>query len=441
MNYIKFLVINLIFIFLFASCAIKDIKTKSETESQKTLQNEDELIIKALYFKENGDLNSSLEVFNKLYENSKKDIYRLEIAEILGVLKEYQKALEVLEKEPLKNVDENRKNRLLLQLYILTNNQTKGEKLLEEMLKKDPSPQNDELAASFYINFNNPKKATKHLESAYNQTKEPQLAIKIADITYLLLNNKQEAITFLTTHAKIFGCDGGVCDRLIFYHKRDHNLNGMAEAYKMLYNETKDTSIAKEYIEVLIVKKDYELAQKILEESKINDTMLLEIYKVLKKRKLALNMAKKLYEQTQDLNFLAEIAMLEYELAPNRNDKNFLKKIDKMLSKVLASIDNDTYQNFLGYILIDHDYDIDRGIELVLKALKKNPNSAYYLDSLAWGYYKKKDCKRAFEVMQKVMESEDSNEAEIKEHWEKIKECIQKKNKHNKSLIIKWLRF
>ena len=49
---------------------------------------------------------------------------------------------------------------------------------------------------------------------------------------------------------------------------------------------------------------------------------------------------------------------------------------------------NATAMNGLGFLLVDNGTDIRRGLELCKKAVDKRPQSAAYLDSLGWAYYK-----------------------------------------------------
>ena len=71
--------------------------------------------------------------------------------------------------------------------------------------------------------------------------------------------------------------------------------------------------------------------------------------------------------------------------------------------------------------------DIKKGIKLVKEALLKEPNSPFYLDSLAWGYYKIGKCKEAKKIMKKLVKN--SKEKEILMHWKKINECLKKGKK------------
>ncbi len=78
--------------------------------------------------------------------------------------------------------------------------------------------------------------------------------------------------------------------------------------------------------------------------------------------------------------------------------KTVLKSVIKKFEDVLTVLDNHVYQNYLGYILIDFDVDINKGgLDFVNKALEKAPpNNLAYIDSLAWGgQYKLKQCKKS----------------------------------------------
>ena len=64
--------------------------------------------------------------------------------------------------------------------------------------------------------------------------------------------------------------------------------------------------------------------------------------------------------------------------------------------------DNYNAMNTLGYILIDSEIDIDKGIELVKTALQKDPNNPARLDSIGWGYYKKGNYRLAHDFLRKA---------------------------------------
>jgi Tfp pilus assembly protein PilF len=57
--------------------------------------------------------------------------------------------------------------------------------------------------------------------------------------------------------------------------------------------------------------------------------------------------------------------------------------------------------NDLGYFLIDKDRDINRGLELVDKALELNPDDYSSLHSKGWGLYKQGKYQEAKDILQK----------------------------------------
>jgi tetratricopeptide (TPR) repeat protein len=64
-----------------------------------------------------------------------------------------------------------------------------------------------------------------------------------------------------------------------------------------------------------------------------------------------------------------------------------------------ADPDNATALNYLGYMLIDYDLDVTKGIGYVQEALALEPKNPAYLDSLGWGYYKRKEYRKALDFL------------------------------------------
>ena len=93
--------------------------------------------------------------------------------------------------------------------------------------------------------------------------------------------------------------------------------------------------------------------------------------------------------------------------------------------EVTAILNDSVYLNYYGYLLIDHTIDVKKGIALVERALKLEPDSPYYLDSLAWGYYKLGECQKAYDIMKDFDES--ISEPEVLSHINAIKQCLKEK--------------
>jgi Flp pilus assembly protein TadD len=94
-----------------------------------------------------------------------------------------------------------------------------------------------------------------------------------------------------------------------------------------------------------------------------------------------------------ELNRLAsggfESAQLYTTLAYAAWTQNQFKRAVELYEKALELDENNTTaMNGLGYILVDTGMDIPRGFRYCRKAVDRKPQSAAYLDSLGWAYFK-----------------------------------------------------
>jgi Tfp pilus assembly protein PilF len=77
--------------------------------------------------------------------------------------------------------------------------------------------------------------------------------------------------------------------------------------------------------------------------------------------------------------------MLGYAAWEQKDYDNSIEYYKKALA---IDANNTTAMNALGYILVDSERDINKGLEFCRKAVDKVPDNAAYLDSLGWAYYK-----------------------------------------------------
>ena len=144
--------------------------------------------------------------------------------------------------------------------------------------------------------------------------------------------------------------------------------------------------------------------------------------------------AQEAFDKSFNLEYQAKMAIYQYERDTDKQtkkiDKDSLKQVIANFEKSAVKLNNALYLNYYGYLLIDHDIDAKKGIDLVNRALELEPGSVFYLDSLAWGYYKLGECKKADEIMQQTLHNEEFvNSPEGKEHINAIKECLKKGKK------------
>lgn len=88
--------------------------------------------------------------------------------------------------------------------------------------------------------------------------------------------------------------------------------------------------------------------------------------------------------------------------------------------------------NSMAWVLIYLEIDVDRGIELSKYAVRIEPKSAHYLDTLGYGYFKKKDYDKALkQLLKAALYVDDNSKAEIYLH---IADAYYEKNDFNNAL-------
>jgi len=242
------------------------------------------------------------------------------------------------------------------------------------------------------------------------------------------LNENHKAFKFIEFYHIAEKFNYNVSTKLLSYLQERNNIDKMIKvSNKIIENLDKEKDSLKinkinDLILSLYGTIDVNKAIEFLENNSHNDYKLLELYMITAQDEKALVFANALYKKTNDDKILGNIAILEYE--KNRKDiKNVIEKFEKSL----AIESNDKYENYYGYILIDDNIDAKKGISLIKKALKKYPDNYAYKDSLAYGYYIDKQCKKAYELMSEIVNKVGLDNQDIKEHWNKIQNCKENK--------------
>jgi len=96
--------------------------------------------------------------------------------------------------------------------------------------------------------------------------------------------------------------------------------------------------------------------------------------------------------------------------------KNYAQ-IEITLNRLLTHSPNYTDAlNFLGYTYAEQGIELDKAKTLILRALQLKPDDGYYLDSLAWVYYKSGDYGHAVETQEKAVR-QISDDSVMYEHY------------------------
>lgn len=425
-NYIK-LFTSLVLLIIITGCGLKP---SAEVKGyEKVFEEEDIYIMFALRAEELNDFNSSSRIFNTLYLESNKQEYLLRSLKSDLAANENERVIARIDEVISKDIENYPLVRLKTIALIRLGELDKAKELAIRLVEKSKAIDDYLLVSEILVKHKEFDTAVKYLESAYVKDFNEKILDKMAIVLYVNLERKKDAIAQLESHSRMRGCSQLICSRLIGFYSNDNNIDGLLSTYLRAYKISQDKEIAKKIVQIYGYKKEYLNMIDFLETSQTNDEILLQLYVQIKKYKKAAPLAEKLYDKGADIAYLGQSAIFEYESSKDKNNKDMHKSVIKKLTKVIEVRKEALYLNYLGYLFIDHSIDVQKGIDYVNEALKLEPNSSFYLDSLAWGYYRQGKCAKAKEVMDRVAKMKGNDNPEVIKHIKMIKNCKKGKSK------------
>lgn len=418
---------SILIILFFTSCAKVDY---NKSPSLKAFEDEDTYIIYALYAEDKGAYKSAARFYAELYKKSNKEEY---LYKELDNLNRAKLSDEVLVKTTLLLDDDRGHDRIKLMRYkiiaYINQNDLENAKIDALALIEISKAEDDYmLLGDIYVYQKHYDTALKYYESAYALNFNEKILDRLTTVMYVNLDKKSEAIAQLESHNRIHGCSQLICQRLAGYYSKENNAQGMLNTYLRLYEMSGESIYAQHVVRIYIYQKNFIALKEFLEQSGSDDAMLLKLYMEDKDYEKAYKIAYELYSLTGESTYLGQGGIMQYEAYNENNMTNeVLDEVIDALTQTSEVNGGALYLNYLGYIMIVHDRDIKTGLEYVKRALKSEPDSGYYLDSLAWGYYKLGQCQRAKRVMNKVVELLGSNDKEVIDHVKAINRCIKRK--------------
>ena len=432
-SYKKYLVLAS-FIFLMGCTNNSTLKHELPSTSQfkkqevKEFKHENQYIIYALEYEHQHFYKNARKLYFDLFSKTNKYEYLSRYVSLSFYLKDYETIKKNINVNSLRNIKEEES---ILRLYIfallkLKENQSAlvySKKLVEYY----PSAVSYELLANVYLEL---KKYDDTFDS-FKKSNELKSSLNIfasmAKLQYYHLNKKIEAKKNIQEKIKEVGFDYQLSILLLSFYEKEELNDEIISLLKDMYFDYKEKN------DKLLILKTKNLligylsrnniinAIDFLEKNNPDDMILLSLYRKNNQNKKAYDFLEKLYKKSNNLDYLAQQAILEFEIAKKKED--VIDKVINKFDKVLKSITNATYQNYLAYLLIDYNRDIKRGLVLVKKALDKQPDNIAFLDTLAWGEFKLNNCEEAYIQMKRVIDISGLDDEEIKKHWKKIKEC------------------
>lgn len=300
-------------------------------------------------------------------------------------------------------------------------------KVSKSLVKKYKNEKNFTIVGDLYYVIGSYTHSKNYYEKAYNLNKNPLTLIVLTDLLFTKFDKQQEAIEYLEEYRDKNGCDINVCTKLISYYNQINEIENVIvilektyKKYKSQFSKTKLATIENFMVQAYESVDMYK-AIDFLEKTESDFAKLLSLYGITKQYNKALKYVENKYKKTNDATLLGQIAILEYEIAHDK--KKIINGVFEKFEKALLVKENANYENYYGYLLIEFDIDLKKGLKLVQKAHTKQPKNLAYLDSVAWGLYKTKQCEDALFYMQKVIDQVGLENEEIKYHYEQIKEC------------------
>lgn len=388
---------------------------------------EDELIVTAILYDEYKAFENSYKVYKKLFDDTGAEIYLFkEATSALMSGTHISESIDRLKVWDKKNPNRIEVRRLLIPLY-LTIRQVKNATIeAEHLLEQSQEPMDLDLASNSFLYAGDFKRAVDLLSRVYETYPREEILLKMVDIMDQFTGERKKAIQLLETHRRLNMniVSHDIYAKLLLLYQKEKDIDGLLATYKALYKLNNDEEYLSRIIDVYIYKRDIQSAITFLEQDQTRKDILYELYKREKQFAKALGLVDELYNEDKDAKWIAEKGVLIFENSKDKNDKKMIQDVISHFEKAIELGNDDSiYLNYYGYTLIDKEVDVQKGIDIIENALIQQPDNMYYLDSLAWGYYKERQCDKAYKLMKRVVEEEGLTEPEIKEHWDAIRQC------------------
>ncbi len=386
---------------------------------------EDELIIRGLLYEEYKAYENSYQVFRKLFDDTGAGVYLFKEATSALMSKNHiQESITRLKTWDKTHPDEIEVRRLLIPLYLTAKQVKNAKKEAEYLLERSKKPMDLDLASNSFLYAGEFDRALELLTKIYETVPQEEVLLRMVELMDEFTNERKKAIQLLEAHRRMNIVSNDVYVKLLMLYQKEKDINGILETYKALYAQSEEEQYLLKIIDAYVYKKDIDGAISFLEKNTKRTDILYELHKAKKNFSQALILLDKLYEEDKNPIWLAEKGVLLFENSEDKNDKKMIAQVVSNLERAIAlGVDDSIYLNYYGYTLIDKEVDINKGMKIIEDALVQQPENTYYLDSLAWGYYKKHECTKARKLMKRVVEEEGLREAEIVEHWNAIRKC------------------
>lgn len=423
---------------IFTGCSINtfDLKVKEEQKSFSTVnikeyELETPYTMFALEYENQGRFNNARTFYKELYENTNNLEYLEKYVALSFHLKDFKSVENIIDEKVLSELKNTKYEESILRLFsfslVKLRKDDKAIEIAKNVLLIDNSDLNHELLGSIYLEAKRYQEAYMQFKQSYDDTKSATTLLTLTNLQYSFLNEKEKAKKEIENYIKLNDYHFALSLQLLSFYEKDKEQDKLIDLLTTLYHKYKIENKELAYIRTrdmlirYLAKDDVQRAIDFIVQNNEDNEVLLSLYRNTNRLDEAYNLLEDMFNKSKNYDYLAQMAIIEFERAEDK--KSVLNSVIIKFEQTLENISNPVYENYLAYLLIDYDRDIKKGMILVNKALKVQPDNLAYLDTLAWGEYKNKNCKKAYELMKKIVDEADLADEEIRIHWEKIKEC------------------
>tara|TARA_B100000989_G_scaffold293026_1_gene269813 strand:+ start:920 stop:2419 length:1500 start_codon:yes stop_codon:yes gene_type:complete len=388
-------------------------------------------ILGEIYIKSKDYKNAQI-VFKKLHDLNPSELdYIFALADLARIEKDWDLAIDYyIEGYNTDNIAVNGLEQAL-QISIAINNFNKAEKVCELLLVEQPDNIKIVQTLIDLSLFNNNYDLSLKMLSKLENIKGVSAEIAIQkSVIYQELQNQEEALNVLLELVKIDSQNIDILDRIVnLLIEQKNNAQALLFNKQIIQNYAEDP---RGYINNAIIalgNKNPEGAVSSLKpyiEKFTNNFsyqyLIGTAYYQLKdydNSKIYLKNALQIYPQSKNT---------KHSLALIYDTMGEWDKSDKLYMELISndSTDAQAYNNY-AYSLVEREENIEFALELAKNAIRLEPKSAAYLDTLGWIYYKLSNYDEAlFYISESI--GLDSNNVTIKDHFDEILKVKAEKN-------------
>lgn len=394
--------------------------------------NEDDMVNEALNAIDAQKYDQARDLYLVLYDESGKIEYLRESILVSAFLNDPQGTINLIRSYHAKNKEYDLDvEKVLADSYLKLGDVPNSISTIEKIKNKENSPLIHEILGGLYMQTQRFDDALKELNEAYSSSHSEGSLEKIIAI-YLNTEKTGLAGDLLNTHLEKYGCSQDLCKRSIEFYIKTKQISRVEKILEQIEMRSPTIQNATNLIAVYAYQKKFDQALKIAKKYPLNRSILLELYVGKKDFKQARDLSLLIYKEEKNPEFLILAQIYQFELIKDNADKQEIQHIIQNLKKGIQGLSKDenqkteiyaNYLNFLGYLMIDYDIAIKEGITYVQQALEINSENIEFIDSLAWGYYKLKECSKAKKEFEKIPQEKIEANPELKKHKELLSSC------------------